>query len=77
MNPASEYRLTAPECAGGCTPIFDPERRQWTACVSGWNARADTRHGAALLAFMAWLDALPPEMKESPNVWFDDSKELR
>jgi len=77
MTTNDSYHLTAAGCAGCCKPIFDPERRQWTACVSGWNARADTRHGAALLAFMAWLDALPPEMRDSPDVWFNDSKEIK
>jgi hypothetical protein len=58
--------------AGSCEPIFDADSKTWVASVSGWHARSESCEGAALLVFMAWLNALPSEMENSPNVWFDD-----
>jgi len=54
------YRLTGPDLAGICDrPRFDPDRGEWIARCNGWEARAEKKATAILLAFAGWLDAVP------------------
>jgi hypothetical protein len=60
------YHFTSDSISGQTEPVFDGT--EWVATIQGWNARAPTKTMAALLAFAAWCDALPPECAD--RVWF-------
>jgi hypothetical protein len=53
---SENYRFTGPNVAGSCSVEYDRERECWVATMdTGHVGTADSKDGAALVCFEAWL----------------------
>jgi hypothetical protein len=62
------YSFSGPGVAGSCEVKYDEERGCWAATMStGHVGTADSRHGAALACFEAWLTNRHAYYQQSPE----------